>query len=590
MPFAKSTRRNDFESDSFAFQSGELEAIIKGNMGLADDNPPPFEESSHSFPDNQSEELPEDPSLRMSFAKWNPEDKRSWTCGVCTYVNEPLHLLCGVCGKAKGEDKVDESSASHQASPEPVPTAEADMGDDYFLEQLRQERHNEVLELQQSILTHAAMEVSAREQSSRDHSAPDYSRRTSFSSRGSFSSIRRSFSRQQTHFLSPKTKDIPACPTHAGAFSQTIDQERPSMKIGESSTSPASSSPVPAAPRAAVPSMRPAESAVYSTVSDAEAKEMRKILSMSQSAPCHTTTTAASSTQQIASLDHQRRMPSWDEEDNHNHANNNTEDDLLAHAMAASRALSDGMDHSEGYQGMSSSTPNHHRRGRTSPARGRMCESNVIGADRRSRDTNTSAIAVPPPTPSQAMAVDQDIVQKIAARSQIRGNNYDDLPGLTSMAQPPAAARPGAYQNRPGATPVRNTTSFSRTKEEPSNPPSRSKRSAEEEKIKKEEECRKNKPFLSLRPTPSVRANSGVALDDDMLQMIINGGCIAAEEDCQVAPFSTSAPASPKKDTADMLQKAWKSGEDVTESTKKGGRFKKAAKGLLKTFRKNKGA
>ena len=140
--------------------------------------------SSHS---NKTAEE-EDRSMRMSFGCWTAQDKTKWTCDACTFVNEPLHLTCTVCEKPKGlsglgnnssvtHTTLNGSSTSHRSSRSDNRatgmtisnttsngTSRNSNDEDYdpFLEQLRQERKAEVLELQNSILSQAALEKSRR--------------------------------------------------------------------------------------------------------------------------------------------------------------------------------------------------------------------------------------------------------------------------------------------------------------------------------------------------------------------------------------------------------------------------------------------
>ena len=126
----------------------------------------------------------DDPSLRMSFGRWTLADKTHWTCAACTFVNEPLHLTCTVCEKPKGQQNSLHDNDHHHVGSQSNSRDKAstdityhdgknyddDDDDDPFLEQLRRERQAEVLELQESILSQAALELSLR---SMDHSGSD---------------------------------------------------------------------------------------------------------------------------------------------------------------------------------------------------------------------------------------------------------------------------------------------------------------------------------------------------------------------------------------------------------------------------------
>ena len=169
-------------SSSFLYHnSEELEDMLVDtldHMKLGTQTAPVVPPAGSS--NNKTSTLGEDRSLRMSFGCWTAEDKRKWTCNACTFVNEALHLTCTVCEKPKGLSALGNSSSNDIAMNGSSAISLSDRGmessqnssatnhnsndKDYdpFLEQLRQERKAEVLELQQSILRQAAMEVSQR--------------------------------------------------------------------------------------------------------------------------------------------------------------------------------------------------------------------------------------------------------------------------------------------------------------------------------------------------------------------------------------------------------------------------------------------
>jgi hypothetical protein len=132
-----STRQASDNDNSGSFfescNSEELEAIFNRDFCPPNSGP---SDSGTTILGNTS-------SSRMSFAKWTPED---WTCVYCTYVNVPLHLTCAICGKAKDAPT----------------TPDGGCGDDSFLEQLKRERHAEMMELQFNILRDAEIERSSR--------------------------------------------------------------------------------------------------------------------------------------------------------------------------------------------------------------------------------------------------------------------------------------------------------------------------------------------------------------------------------------------------------------------------------------------
>ena len=49
--------------------------------------------------------------INMSFANWSLADDTSWTCTLCTYLNDnPRHLTCAACGTTRNEGKAPSTS------------------------------------------------------------------------------------------------------------------------------------------------------------------------------------------------------------------------------------------------------------------------------------------------------------------------------------------------------------------------------------------------------------------------------------------------------------------------------------------------
>ena len=58
--------------------------------------------------------------INMSFANWSIADNASWTCSLCTYLNDnPRHLTCAACGTTRNEGKASSTSEGDIIADEP---------------------------------------------------------------------------------------------------------------------------------------------------------------------------------------------------------------------------------------------------------------------------------------------------------------------------------------------------------------------------------------------------------------------------------------------------------------------------------------
>ena len=92
--------------------------LSKEDVFLRRDSPPKdFQESISilDFSASQNSTDREGSSLanlcHMSFAAWE-DNRKGWTCKLCTFENGPRHLLCGGCGVEEGATNAVKDAAS----------------------------------------------------------------------------------------------------------------------------------------------------------------------------------------------------------------------------------------------------------------------------------------------------------------------------------------------------------------------------------------------------------------------------------------------------------------------------------------------
>lgn len=265
----------------------ELDAILKGNI--------------NAYGKSSAVENTFNSEAQTSAAGRVAPIRNVWTCAICTFDNPALHSFCGACGKSKGTQARDHTVPDQQDNA---------FGEEQLLRQLRQERHNEVLQLQMKILQDAAMEKSyqGNEAVSKNVFLPD----TVKSSKAPIEVQKRVSQDSYSAPTKPASSRIPAHnhlpyqspvsqmrPAESAMFGFASDAESMEMRkilsmsshTAETTTMDAMSSSAPSHVSSSsqdrrrrnslpVEQMRPAESAMFGLASDAETMEMRKILSM----------------------------------------------------------------------------------------------------------------------------------------------------------------------------------------------------------------------------------------------------------------------------------------------------------------------
>lgn len=108
--------------------------------------------------------------INMSFANWSLADDTSWTCTLCTYLNDnPRHLTCEACGTTRNEGRTPSTSTEGDIIAEPstasMATTSVNKGGKEFLAGVAEEEHQEEFQdeyegalLEERLKEHIAMQ------------------------------------------------------------------------------------------------------------------------------------------------------------------------------------------------------------------------------------------------------------------------------------------------------------------------------------------------------------------------------------------------------------------------------------------------